>query len=471
MLDCAGMIRIITSYILVFSAILAVTHPSICLAQDDVSGRVETNGILQTIILEAPSIVGSESEFSAEGPVVMHSGNKRISASSLTLDTIVGKAMIKDAVISSCAQTRPHFSIEAGRLSLTKSGWAEAHRLSIRLGRVRVLYLPWIRLHFSAQGGTRAMFPLVWYDANDGLSLSKNIVLFDNKRISSEVNAKLTSENGIQGLASLTYGIDGNLTAFPGRDLGRTYWAPGAIATFRDVMESFPVLCPVTLGSHSSRFRMYSDYAVKQRVDDVGDTAVTMFKRPEIGIRYIGQPIDRFCRTHDSRLTLLPAVDLSWSRLREEPSVLGSVERLRLSVAAAFNFINAGKNAAIQPVIEQVWYKYRNIRDYQVLTYGLDAGHIYQNGSHANIRYLARSGRGNAVFESDDVDVRHEIQASTTLLQGGHNLALMSAYDFDKRHLYDWEFGYGYVTDCLDVGAFYNGRLKRIGIKLVLKNL
>ncbi len=471
MLDCAGMKRNFTAFILVLSGIILALSTGICVAQDNLLDDTKKTTDIQTITLEAPSIVGTESFYNAEGPVVMHSGNKRISASALTFDAITGKAIIRNAVITSCTHSPAHFSIEARRLSLSKSGWAEADKLSIRLGRTKIFYLPWIKLHFSAQGGSRAMFPLVWYDNTDGVSLSKSFVLFENQRIESAINAKFATKSGIQGLASVVYGIDGNLTSFPGRDLGDTYWAPGAILGFRDVIDANPVGYPANLGENSSRLRMYAEYAIKQRIDDIGDTKITVFKRPEVGLRYIGQPLDRFLQTHDPRLTLLPTVDLSWSKMREDPSVLGSIERVKLNVSAAFNLFDLGKSTAIQPTVNQVWYKYRNIRDYQILTYGLDAGHIYNDGSHANLRYLNRTSRGNAVFESDDIDVQQEIQAVATIIRNNRKLSLMSAYDFHKSNLYDWEIGYGYSTDCLEVGAFYNRRLERIGANLALKNL
>jgi|GEM_PF-3765520 len=471
MLDCAGMKKNITAFILALLVIAAGLSSGFCFAEESVSSRLEKNEGIKTIILEAPSIVGTESFYNAEGPVLMHSGNKRITASSLTFDAITGKAIIKNAVITSCTQTPAHFSIEARKLSLSKTGWAEADKLSIRLGRTKIFYIPWIKLHFSEQGGGQTMFPMVWYDSTDGISISKSILLYETKRIESAVNAKITTKNGTQGLASVVYGIDGELAPLPGRDLGDTYWAPGAISEFRSVMETYPTGYPDSLGKYASKLRLYTNYAVKQRIDDIGNNAITVFKRPEVGVHYIGQPLDRFVKTHDPRLTLSPAVDLSWSRMREDPSDLGSVERVKLSVSAAFNLFDMGKNTAIQPIVNQVWYKYRNIRDYQILTYGLDASHVYNDGSHANLRYLNRTGRGTAIFESDDIDVHQEIQAATTIMRGNRRLSLMSAYDFQKHNLYDWEFGYGYATDCLDVGAYYNRRLQRIGAKLVLKNL
>lgn len=425
----------------------------------------------ERIVLEAPSITATESVYSAEGPVLLLSGNKRIRASELTFDAASGKVVARDAALTTCTHDPPHYALEAGKLSLTKTGWAEGHRLSIRLGKTKILYLPWIKLHFSQKGGSKAMFPAVWYDSSDGISLSKNFVIYDTPRLVSKINAKVTTKSSVQGLATFNYGVGGELSDTIGRDMGYSYWQPGSVLSFRDAVESPAEDKLPVVTNPSARLRLYSEYAIRQRVEDVGNPSTLVFKRPELGLRYIFPSLDSFGKSHDRRLSLSPAADISWGRFREEPSSAGTIDRLRYSISAAVNLLNLGPRTALQPVAEQVWYKYKHLPDFQALTYGMEFSRLYLNGSNSTLRYLTRTSKGSTVLEIDDIDVEREIQAAATIRNSGHWLNLMSAYNCDNQSIYDWEVGYGYSTDCLEVGMYYNKRLERIGFNLALKNL
>lgn len=406
----------------------------------------------------------------AYGDVYFQRGMARLNASDARYDYDTGVGTLKDVVFTTCSNMRPDYRVEAKEITLLPNNKVRARNASLFLGNFRVLTMPSLKFRAGGASAPTNVFPTPGYDHLDGFTLSQNLRMIDNDNFHTVADIRLTTNSGIQGELTGTYGIDGNLDEFPGRFL--TY------ESMRSHVLDLPKRpaggpCPPEMlePPYAARLRGFGTFTLKQRTYDINDENLIVYRQPELGLDYIGRQLN-FTKTKlDPRIDIYPEITGTWGRYKEVPGSGDFIERRQLTATAGLNVLPLGQSTTVQPVISHTWSTYSNSDFYQQWAYALDASHIFPNASFVSLRYISRNQSGVTPFQFDNVDVFHEMQGAFQLNFSKHTVGLVLGYDFDDEELYSWELMYGWQSDCLGAWVRWSSRIDRLTFNVTLINI
>ena len=420
-------------------------------------------------VIEAPSIQTTDSFVKAVGGIRFSRGHIRITADDATYDANTSIGRMNHVTFTTCDNTKPDYKITAREVTLLPGRFRGRH-VSLYLGNYKVITLPNLKFRMGGRGGSANIFPTPGIDDKDGVTLSQNLRFADADRFRANADLRLTSKSGIQGEVQGIYGIDGNLMQYPGRTLNYESIRNNALKMPQEL--ALHVCSPEELRKlDAARLYGIGVFTLKQRVYDVMDQALIVYRQPEFAMKYVAEGLN-FTKTElDPRLEIYPEVTTSWGRFREVPGPEGFIQRRNVSALVALNVLPLGRNTAVQPVFFHNWANYQNGDYYQTNAWAIDASHIARNGGIFSARYIKRNDSGVTPFQFDNVDILKEYQAGFQFRFSKYIVGLVTSYNADKNQLYEWEVLYGYTTDCLASWVLYNSRIQRVSFNVALINL
>lgn len=423
-----------------------------------------------TFLLEAQTLSLQGSVYRASNNVFFQKGAMKVKASSAWYNSETGVGVLNDVVYTTCDLPHPDYRIEAKEITVLPGRRVHLRRPKIYIGNFRVLVLPSLKLRVSGNQSTSNIFPRPGFDKEDGVTLSQDLRLIDDDNLHAEADIRLTTSGGIQGQLSAIYGLDGNLSRFPGRFL-----------TFNSLRESVITLpkrpagapCPPEelIPINAARLRAHGIFSLKQRTYDIKDEGLVVYRQPELNLDYIGRQINFTSVGLDPRLQMYPQLTGLWGRFKESPGDTGFIMKSSLVATVPINVIPINSRTSVQPVVQQSYSWYDNGDTYHTWAYSLDATHMFPNDSVVDIRYIKRNDSGVTPFEFDNIDIRQEVQAGFQAYIKRHTVGFVASYDMDNNTLYDWEIMYGYRTDCLATWFRWNNRLSKFSMDVMVINI
>ena len=421
------------------------------------------------VIIEAENIQESEGLIRASGGVLFLKGTNKLTAREAWYSLTTSKGSLKDATFTTCNRRRPDYLIKADEVTLLPNNKIHLRGVSLYLGRIRVLVVPSLKLRIGSSDSTTSVFPRPGFDKYDGVTISQRLRLVDTDNARTVADLTLTSNHGLQGEFSSQYGFFGDLVDFPGR-----YFSYESLRTSAFSLPQQPAqhcnpqnLRPVD----PSRLRAYGVFSLSQRTFDLNNEGLVVYRQPEIGLSYFGKQLNPYSTPLDPRLEMYPGLDLSWGRFKEVPGLDSYSTRRRAGITVPFNLIPLGASTSIQPILHYDNARYGTGDTYQTTAYAFDISHLYKNGSFISGRYIKRNEFGTTPFQFDNVDIIHEWQGALQIRKLPHILGVVTSYNADTGSLYDWEFLYGYQTDCITSWIKWHQRAQRLVFDVKLINM
>lgn len=420
-------------------------------------------------VIEAPSFQGAGSLVRATGGIKFSRGRIRIIADDATYDANTTIGTMNHVTFTTCDNLRPDYRIVAKEVTLLP-GRFRARHVALYLGGIRVITLPNLRFKMGGNGGSAKIFPTPGFDNQDGVTLSQTLRFADASRFRAAADLRLTTNSGIQGEVQGVYGIDGGLMDLPGRTFSYESLRGNALKMPQEIAVA-PCSSEVLRQLDAARLYGIGVFSLKQRVYDVMDQGLIVYRQPEFAMKYVAEGLN-FTKTKlDPRLEIYPEVTASWGRFKEVPGPNGFIQRENVSALLALNVLPLGRNTAVQPVFFHNWANYQNGDFYQSNSWAIDASHITKNGGIVSARYIKRNDSGVTPFQFDNVDILKEYQAGFQMRINKYVVGLVTSYNADNNQFYEWEALYGYTTDCLASWVLYNSRIQRVSFHVALINL
>ncbi|MCE5198311.1 hypothetical protein LLG39_04990 [bacterium] len=424
----------------------------------------------EPVSIQAPSIESSGSMIRANGGVAFERGNIRITAADAVYNYDTKTGLLTKVTFTTCASARPDYKITAREIRLLPNNKLRAQHASLFIGRLKVLSVPSLKLTVGGGAASSNIFPTPGYDKVDGFTLSQRLRVIDDDRARMSVNLRITSKSGVQGDVSGQYGLDGNLSSFPGRFL--------SYQSLRSHVLDFPrepvgAPCPPSelQPIDAAHLRAFGILSLKQPTYDISDENLIVYRQPELGLNYIANGINLTKTPLDPRLQIHPEITGDWGRFKESPGMSGFTTRRSVTGTVAANVIPLGSNMAIQPIYSHTWSTYDTGDFYQQSAYAIDASRLLSNGSFASLRYIGRHESGITPFQFDNIDIKQEAQAAFQARLRKHVFGVVLSYDIEAGSLYDWEAMYGWHSDCLASWVQWHSRVHRLSFHVALINL
>ena len=421
------------------------------------------------VIIEAESIQASEALVRASGGVLFLRGTKKLTAREAWYNLMTLKGSLKDATFTTCNHRHPDYLIKADEVTLLPNSKIHLRGVSLYLGRIKVLALPTLKLRIGSNNSTTSIFPRPGFDKFDGFTLSQTLRLVDTNRARTVVDLSLTSNHGIQGEANSQYGFFGNIVDFPGR-----YMSYDSLRTSAFSLPQQPAqLCsPQDLRPiDGSRLRAFGVVSLRQRMVDIKNPGLAVYRQPELGLRYIGKQINPYSTKLDPRLEIYPEVQTSWGMFKEVPGFDSYTSRSNIEATLPINLFPLGSSTSLQPMVHYSQSIYGMGDNFQTSAYAFDLAHLYKNGSFISGRYIKRNQFGTTPFQFDNVDIFQELEGAIQVRAKPHIIGLVASYNLDVGNVYDWEFLYGYQTDCLTMWVRWHQRAQRLVFDIKLINM
>lgn len=424
----------------------------------------------ERVYIQAGTIQQEGELIRATGDVRFQKGNNRLTALDAYYSVETGTGKLTRATFTTCSNTgTPDYHLVAREVTLLPNNRILGKGVGLYLGNTRVLGLPYIRMNVGGRGTTRNIFPRPGFDREDGYTLSQDFRMVDKDNLRANADLRFTSRSGVQGQVYSVVGLDGDLIDLPGKYLSYDSVRSSAL----DMPVRSDDDCPKIPGPdpNAARFRGFGTFTLRQRTYDIENRGLVVYRQPEVGVTYLGNPINTTKTSLDPRLEIYPEITASWGRFRESPGMTVYTGRGTLSASVAANIFSLGPRTAVQPFYSHAWSAYGSGDDYRVSSLGLDASHLWRNGSIISGRYIKRNESGVTPFFFDNVDVQQEFQGALQVQTKKHVAGVAIGYNIDLKRVYDWEVMYGWRTDCLVTSARYNQRLKRLSLDIGLINL
>jgi len=424
------------------------------------SGNVVITGKLSGIIC---------SILRASGNVRLRTGVERLTASSAEYNTANDTGTLKDATFTTCANSAPDYHLAAREISLLGNNRIRAKGIGLYIGNFRVLALPFIKLRVGGRSATRHIFPRPGFDQADGFTLAQDFRLIDDDRLRTNADLRFTSRMGVQGQIYSIFGFDGDIIDLPGRYLTFDSLRSGVL----ELPPQTDVNCQSIAGPdpRAARLTGFGTFTLRQRTYNINNTHLAVYRQPELGMTYTASQINLTGTRLDPRLEIYPQAITNWGLFRESPGAASYTGRTTAGVISAINILPLGPNTAVQPVLGYDWSGYSNGDNYRVGSIGMDASHLWGNGSIGSVRYIKRHESGRTPFQFDRVEINQELQSAVQVQYGKYVAGLVVGYNFDNGSVYDWEVMYGWRTDCLGTSVRYDHRLQRLSLGVSLMNL
>lgn len=416
------------------------------------------------------SITASENTVHAVGDVIFSNCNRRFSAEEIFYDIAADRGWMTDVYFTTCRKPDPDYHFTAEKITLLSNNRIHLRRPAFYLGKFKAISLPSIKINVGRKRVASDQFPRPGYDSNEGLTLSQRLRLSDTERLWTDADLRLTSKKGLEGNIEDRWGLDGELIELPGRYATYDSLRSSALRVPRYFPEPECVSQEVPL-DRAARLIQFGRLAMRERVFDIRNTGLAVYREPEIGAAYAAPAIDLADSELDPQLELYPTAALSWGRYKEDPGTVGLTTRGRLDCALPVNLFRLGCRTAVQPLFMYSAATYGSGTNYQMFGYGVDATHLFTNGSIATVRYIKRSESGTSPFIFDTVDIFHEVQVGFQARLSNILLGYVTGYNADIGEFYNWEILLGYHTDCVMAWASYDQRWKRFMVNAALINL
>lgn len=421
------------------------------------------------VIIQAPVIEQFGTSIRASEGVLFRESTKRIRATDAVYDTSTKTGVLRDVVFTTCSHAKPDYRIEAREIRLLPNDKLRANRVSVYLGRVKLITLPFLFARTTARRAGSFVFPRPSYDTDDGFGLSQEFQLLDSDRSRATADLTLMMKRGLRGEIRNEHGIDGDLRDFSGRFLTYESLRERALDVPGAPTGNPPRPEEVSL-TRRARLRQFGRFSFKQRAYDVRKRSLRVDRQPELGITYIAPAISFTGTRLDPRLEIYPTLTASWGRFKEEPGTVGLTTRRSISAAIGANLLSLGEHAAVQPVLLYEASSYGSGDTYRTIGYAIDAARLFDSGASATLRYIRRDESGHTPFYFDGVDVFRQVQGALQLPVGRHIVGFVADLDLDARKTYDWEVLYGYHTDCLAGWVSWHSRLQRLSFDISISN-
>ncbi len=402
------------------------------------------------------------STVTAKGSVLLVDGNRKLAASEATYNVNSFTGFLRNVVFTTCTKARPDYRIEASELRLLPHNRVYARHVSVYVGDLKLLTLPFLNFKAGSQSANALIFPRPAYDPVDGASIEDKFRLLDDDRGRADSDIRITQKHGVQGEFTSQYGIDGRAAEFPGRSI--------IVNTFQDKDTSMPVGSGTTTcnASDLAHLRVLGIVDLRSRTYDIRNSSLVVYRRPMLGTTYLVNPINIAGSKLDPRLQLVPQLDATWGMFRETPGQVNYITRTTTDIAGAVNLLPLGPKTAVQPMYAENWSWYGTGNIYQQWLWGIDAAHLFNDGSVMAIRYIKRNQAGVTPFQFDQVEIFKELQSMYQVRHKNQMAAFVANWDLGAGALYEWEVVYGYMTDCIGAWIRWNSRIQRLSFNVSL---
>jgi LPS-assembly protein len=125
------------------------------------------------------------------------------------------------ATYTTCDPSDPQWQLRSDRIDFdTDSGWGVAHDASIRIGKMPVLYFPWVKFPIDDRRHTGVLFPSISDSGRNGFDWRQPIYLNLAPNYDATLTPRVMSKRGYQLGAEFRYLYDG------GKGTLQTAWIP-----------------------------------------------------------------------------------------------------------------------------------------------------------------------------------------------------------------------------------------------------
>lgn len=379
----------------------------------------------------------------ARGSVLLLAGNRRLTAHEVKYDWTTDRADLKKATFTTCTRPDPDYRLEADSIAFLVPNRIRARRVSLFVGKTRIIRLPAINMRVGGRRVATDVFPRPSYDKDGGIGLSQRILFLDTDRTFGLAFLRFSSKNGFEGDFDGSVGFDGTLTPSPEQPLSFPAFRADAMAIPTPVQTLYGA--DVGDPTHLRGFLRVSSHL---RTYNARDENLLVYRRPEVGLDYTPRPIiaGRYCP--DARLPVSPLVRASWGRFSEVGGS-GWDNRAAYGLVVPINLTSVGPGTVIQPAFEFNQSHYDSGTTYTWGAASVGVSHIRPNGTLQALRYIKRAQRGTTPFRFDRQFVLDEIQAAAQFQRKNSTLAFAVGYDLGTGSVYDWSALIGHSTDCL----------------------
>jgi hypothetical protein len=398
------------------------------------------------VTIEASVIEQAGKFLRAHGNVLVHSGDRRMTAGEVHFDWDTGRAELKHAMFTTCSAKNPDYRIEAASATLIPPNKLRARNMALFLGKTRILMLPSVKMRIGGRRAATDIFPKPSYDENAGVALAQKILLIDSDRVFGTAELRVSAKNGFEGDFEGAFAFDGVLTPAPVQPL--TYPA------FRTSGLAMPVPVHPSTASYDAepanpaRLRGFARISSHLRTYNAHDSDLLVYREPELGLAYTARPISPGQFSLDPRLPISPVASVSLGRFSEVQGA-GPLNRRGMDLVLPVNVASIDETTVIQPVLQFSQSSYETGATYTYAAAALGVSHLRSDGTLEALRVIKRGQRGTTPFQFDQLYVLNEVQAAVQFQRKRDTLALVAGYDLGNRNLYDWSALVAHSTDCL----------------------
>lgn len=417
---------------------------------------------------EAPYWDWAGSTISAPEGFNLTVGRKRFTAKKGYFNTSTLSGQFERVVYTSCLSKIPDYRLVADEIRMIENRRLVAKNPSLYLGNTKVLALPSMRLRIGSRTQSNFVFPRPGFDKQDGFTLSQDFLLMDADNYNLHADLQFGTKIALQGQLYGEIGLDGQLLDRPGRNFTFQSLRSDALR----IPPAYNTSCPcLELPSENlAHLRGFGTFTIKQRTYNINQPNLMVYRNPEIGLSYTGNQIYLNKDRLDPRLEIYPELVTTSGLYREVPGNQQYLGRSLVSGIAALNIVPLGPCTSLQPVVSYSWSAYSNGDNYRVTTLGVDASHLWPNGSVTSLRYVSRRPSGVTPFEFDKVQINNEYQFGTMIQFRKYFAGYVVGYNADTQKTYDWEVMYGWRSDCLGTWVRYDQRLARFSLDVAILN-
>lgn len=453
--------KLIQKVAVVLAAVLLLTR----LAYAQGGGKsfgLSPSGDSHPVTIEAGVIEQSGNKVRALGDVLVLSGDRKITAQEASYDWSTGVAHLRKAVLTTCTAANPDYRFVAEELTMSPPDRIHARRIAFFLGKTRVISMARLRMRVTMRGDAADLFPRPSYDKEGGLAISQKFLLIDTNRALATTVVRLSAKEGPDLDFESAIGLDGVLT--PRMDQPLSFPAMRTIGLAVPTSPGKDEARSCTQLDGPTRLRGFARFSSRVRSYNAGVPNLRVYRQPELGLDYIGRPVNIGGQCPDSKLSMNPEISASWGRLREA----GGDWHNRTSYGAVvpLNVTSLSKNIVLQPVFQMNQSVYDSGSTYTWYAGSVGVSHIRENGTLQALRYIKRSHTGSTPLQFDRMHVLDELQAAVQFQRKRHLLAFVVGYDLDAGEIYDWSVLFGHRTDCLAVMVDWSNLQRTLAFKI-----
>lgn len=168
---------------------------------------------------------------SAEQPLRLQHGNLWYTADYARVNLSEQIGTLKNAVITGCDASVPHWRLQVERATLAPH-WVTARHISFRIGKLPVLYLPWLQVPVDGRLAGSALFPKFSYDQRRGLGVDYHLQYHVTPQVALKAGVQWRTKRGVVWHNAIRAHRDPTQTlqleGWWGRDRGQPeYWLAG----------------------------------------------------------------------------------------------------------------------------------------------------------------------------------------------------------------------------------------------------